>query len=126
VGYEVNWQQAVRQVDSLNTIATLVYHLHYYVRALTPVLQGKVLAARDQDSFAHPPIRSQEDWEALLAQVWQEVETFAGLIERLPEEKLWEDFADPKYGNWYRNLQGVVEHHHYHLGQIVMLKKMLR
>ncbi len=52
--------------------------------------------------------------------------TSPGLIAQLPEGKLWEDFADKKYGSYYRNLQGIIEHTHYHLGQIVLIKKMLR
>jgi hypothetical protein len=60
-----------------------------------------------------------------LDKTWKDAETFAGLIERLPESRLGETFADEKYGNYYRNIQGVIEHTHYHLGQIVLLKKLL-
>ena len=74
-------------------------------------------------SFAHPPIQSKEDWEKLLDKLWTDAETFASLIEQLPESKLWEDFADGKYGNYYRNIHGIIEHTHYHLGQIVLIKK---
>jgi len=30
-----------------------------------------------------------------------------------------------KYGNYFRNIVGVIEHIHYHLGQIVLIKKIL-
>lgn len=56
---------------------------------------------------------------------WTEAEIFANTIEQLPESKLWEDFSDKKYGNYYRNLHGIIEHTHYHLGQIVLIKKLL-
>ncbi len=46
-------------------------------------------------------------------------------MEQLPEHKLWEDFTDKKYGNYYRNFHGIIEHSHYHLGQIVLIKKIL-
>ncbi len=62
----------------------------------------------------------------MLEKTWADAENFAGMIEQLPESKLWEDFADPKYGNYYRNLVGIIEHIHYHLGQIVLIKKMLK
>ena len=39
---------------------------------------------------------------------------------------LWETFADEKYGHYYRNLHGIIEHTHYHLGQIVLIKKLLQ
>lgn len=121
----VSWQQATTQVYGLNTIAALFFHLHYYVRAVTQVLEGGALEAKDTYSFAHPPIESQEDWEEMQTRVWTEAEKFAVLIEKLPEERLGQDFSDSKYGHYYRNLQGIIEHSHYHLGQIVVLKKIL-
>ncbi len=123
---DVTWQEATAQVYGLNTIATLVYHTIYFVRAVTQVLQGGPLDAKDKYSFDHPPIRSQEDWEAFRDQALADAETFAGLIAQVPESRLWEDFVDNKYGNYFRNLQGIIEHTHYHLGQMAVIKKILR
>ena len=122
---DVTWQQAIIKVQSLNTIATLVYHVHYYISAVTKVLEGGPLEAKDIYSFAHPPIRSQDDWQALLDKTWADAETFAALVALLPESLLWESFTDEKYGTYYRNIQGIIEHTHYHLGQIVVIKKMM-
>lgn len=122
---DVNWQQATKKVYSFNTIATLVFHTNYFVGAVTKVLQGGPLDAKDIYSFDHPPIHSQEDWENMLNKTWADAEIFARLIEQLPENKLSETFCDEKYGNYYRNLHGIIEHTHYHLGQIVLIKKIL-
>lgn len=122
---DVSWQQATTRVYNFNSIATLVYHLNYYVSAVLKVLQGEPLNAKDEFSFDHPPIQSREDWEKLLDKTWTDAINFANLIEKLPENKLWEDFTDEKYGNFYRNLHGIIEHIHYHLGQIVLIKKIL-
>ena len=122
---EVSWQHATKKVYTFNTIAALVYHINYYVSAVIKVLQGESLKASDKFSFDHPPILSQEDWEALENKTFTDAEVFAALIEQLPENKLWEIFSDEKYGTYYRNLQGIIEHTHYHLGQIVLIKKIL-
>ena len=122
---DVTWQQATTKVYSFNTIAALVYHMNYYVSAVLKVLQGEPLDARDKYSFDLPQILSQEDWENLLNKTWTDAENFASLIEQLPESKLWETFVDEKYGNYYRNIHGIIEHTHYHLGQIVLIKKIL-
>ena len=121
----INWQQATEKIHSFNTIATLVYHTNYYIAAVTNVLQGQPLNAKDKDSFEHPPITSEEDWQALQAKTWRDAEEFAALIEQLPEDQLQETFADEKHGTYYHNLHGIIEHLHYHLGQIVLLKKLL-
>lgn len=122
---DVNWQQATTQVYGLNTIATLVFHMSYYVSAVTKVLRGGPLDAKDKYSFDHPPIASETDWQQFLSQVFADAETFAKLIEQMPDDRLHEDFLDGKYGNYYRNLHGIIEHLHYHLGQVVVIKKIL-
>lgn len=122
---DVSWQHATTRVGSLNTIAALVYHMNYFVDAVLKVMQGKPLDAHYKYSFDHPPIQSQEDWENLLEKVRADAEELAALIEEMPESRLWDDFADAKYGNYYRNLQGIIEHCHYHLGQVVVVKKMI-
>ncbi len=122
---DVTWQQATTQVHSFNTIAALVFHCNYFVSAVLKVFQGEPLDAHDKYSFDDPPIVSKQDWEKLLHKTWADAKNFASHIEQLPESKLWEDFSDKKYGNYYKNIHGIIEHIHYHLGQIVLIKKIL-
>lgn len=122
---DVTWQQATTKIAGFNTIATLAFHCSYYVSRVIPALQGGPLDASDKDAFTHPPIQSAEDWQRLLDKAWADAEQFASLIEQLPEEKLGEIFVNEKYGTYYRNFQGIIEHSYYHLGQIVLLKKLL-
>ena len=70
-------------------------------------------------------MHSQDDWENFLTRFWNDAEEFASLIEQMPEEKLNEKFVDEKYGTYQRNIDGMIEHSYYHLGQIVLLKKMV-
>jgi hypothetical protein len=121
----ISWQQATTKMLSFNTIAALIYHINYYIAAVTPVLQGEALNASDKYSFDLPPIQSEKDWEVLLNKLWSDAEIFARLVEQFPENKLWEDFSEGKNGNYLRNIQGIIEHTHYHLGQIVLIKKIL-
>lgn len=123
---DVDRKEATTKVDALNTIAALVFHINYYVHAVLDVLKGGSLEAKDKFSFDLPSISSEEDWQQLLQKTWNEAEEFAASIEQLPDEKLNEVFVEEKYGSYYRNLQGIIEHTHYHLGQIVLLKKLLK
>ena len=47
------------------------------------------------------------------------------MIEQLADEKLDSSFVDEKYGTYQRNIEGMIEHSYYHLGQIVLIKKVL-
>ncbi|HLP49557.1 MAG TPA: DinB family protein [Chitinophagales bacterium] len=123
---DVTWQQAMAQVNGLNTIATLVYHSTYFVTALLDVLSDKPLTASDRESFIHPPIACEEDWQSILTTAWLQADKVVELLKQLPEEKLAENFSGDKYGTYYRNIAGITEHLHYHLGQIVLIKKLLR
>ena len=105
---DVTWKEATMQVYQLNTIATLVYHINYYISAVLKVLQGEPLNASDSLSFSRPPIHSQKEWEDMVAKSRADADTFAALIEQLPESKLWENFTDEKYGTYYRNIQGII------------------
>jgi len=121
----VGWHQAVTKIYDLNTIAALVYHITYYISANLRVLRGQGLDASDKLSFNLPPVTSEEDWQKLVTRAFTEAEAFASEVDKLDDSKLFDDFADPKYGNNYRNILGVSEHTHYHLGQIVLIKKVL-
>lgn len=122
---DVTWQQAVTKVHDLNTIALLVYHIHYYVETIIKVLEGKPLEAHDQYSFNCPPVTSAEDWEQLVHRTLEDGSRLAELVAQLPDAVLSETFVAEKYGSYYRNLHGVIEHTHYHLGQIALIKKLI-
>ena len=43
----------------------------------------------------------------------------------MPDEKLSEVFVDEKYGTYERNINLMIEHCYYHLGQILIIKKLV-
>ena len=122
---DVGWEQATTQIGDLNTIALLTFHIHYYIAGVLQVLEGGTLDIRDKYSFDMPPIESQTDWEKLLDAMWKDAEKFAKKIEQMPDEKLQEVFVHEKYGDYQRNIEGMIEHSYYHLAQIVLIKKMI-
>lgn len=120
-----SWELAVSKVDDLNTIAALTSHIHYYISGLINVFEGGSLDIKDKYSFDFPDITSQKDWDKILSQLWNDAEKFANLIEQFPENKLNEVFVDEKYGSYQRNIDAMIEHSYYHLGQIVLIKKII-
>ena len=123
---DLTYKEAMIEVEGLNSIAKLAYHIQYYYLGAIKVLEGGSLDIKDKFSFDLPEIKDQSEWDAFLAEMWNSVEKFAKLVEQIPDDKMGEHFEDKKYGNYFRNLHGIIEHSHYHLGQIVVQKKMLR
>jgi len=122
---DVTWEQARTKVGSLNTIEMLTFHIDYYIAGLVNVFEGGDLEIRDKYSFDFAPIESQEQWDKLLNKLWNDVEKFATLLEQMSDSKMDEVFVDEKYGTYLRNIDGMIEHAYYHLGQITLLKKLL-
>ena len=121
----VSAEQATQKIGSLNTIALLTSHIHYYISGILNVLEGGTLDIRDKFSFDFPAVKSQEDWEKVLNKFWNDSEKFANLVEQMTKEKLNEDFTDRMYGSYQRNINAMIEHCYYHLGQIVLIKKLI-
>lgn len=123
---DVTWEESRKKIGSLNSLLTLTCHMSYYVNVIKKVVEGGPLEGKDADSYILPPINSQADWDQMLERAWEEAEALAISIEQLPDERFYEPFSDEKYGTFYRNIHGVIEHFHYHLGQVVVIKKLLR
>ncbi|MCC7027429.1 MAG: DUF1572 family protein [Saprospiraceae bacterium] len=121
----LNWEIATAQYGSLNSIALLAQHIHYYINGIKNVFLGGNLEIKDKFSFDFKPMESQLEWEVFLNTFWQDSEEFASLIEQMAETKLDEVFIDAKYGSFQRNIDAMIEHSYYHLGQIVLINKLI-
>lgn len=121
----VSRMQATQKVGSLNTIALLTYHINYYLEGLNNVFKTGRLEISDQYSFDLPAIQSDVDWEKLVGTFLSNAEEFAGFVENMSETQLDEIFVDEKYGTYQRNIEAVIEHSYYHLGQISLIKKLI-
>lgn len=122
---DLNWQQATTQVESLNSIAALTFHIDYYIAGLINVFNGGQLEIRDKFSFDMPLVNSQEDWEEVRDDLMKNAAMFADLVEAMPDDKLDAPFVDEQYGTYLRNIEAMTEHAYYHFGQITLLKKMI-
>ncbi|RNC86820.1 MAG: DUF1572 domain-containing protein [Winogradskyella sp.] len=123
---DINLLMATKQIEGFNTIAKLVFHINYYVEGILPVFDGGILEIRDKFSFDAPQFNSEEDWNNFKLKVLKNAELLIEKVNALDDDILHQPFVDEKYGNYYRNLNGIIEHTHYHLGQIVILKKFIQ
>lgn len=120
-----NWQQATTKISSLNTIALLTFHLNYYLDGILQVFHGGPLTIKDKYSFDMSPITNPEQWSNLVNTFIQNAGKFIDQVEQFTNEDLQATFADEKYGSYIKNIEGVIEHSYYHLGQVVIIRKMV-
>lgn len=120
------WQIACRKTEGFNSILALTFHIHYFLKVQLRVLEEGILVGNDSESYKHPDISSQLEWTTLQSNIWNDAERFTELLTKLPESMLDKPFINKKYGTYAYNIQGLIEHTHYHLGQIVILKKVFK
>jgi len=116
---------ALFKYQTLHSIAALAQHVHYYIAGILNVLNGGNLEIKDAFSFDFNPINTVEDWQNVLAVFWADAEEFALKVAALPEEKLSDIFVKEEYGTYHFNINTLIDHSYYHLGQIVLLKKLI-
>ena len=71
-----------------------------------------------------PIITCQEDWLQLQKDNFHSSEELATIIEGYDIGNLFNPIL-PGHSSAYRNFQGQIEHIHYHLGQMLMIKNFL-
>lgn len=122
---DVNWQQAQQQTAaSQNTIAALLHHIYYWNGVMMERIKGNNPEVPDANGFDVSELKNENDWNNLKEITHQSFIQLADAVKSFPEEKLSETYAAGK-SSYYKNFQGIVEHAHYHLGQIVILKKLI-
>ena len=121
---EIDFNLAKAKVENCNSIAALTFHINYYLSGILKVFNGGNLDIHDQFSFDYPEIKEEQDWEHLVDSLINSAEQLILVVENLSDTMLEKVFVDLKYGSYQRNIEGVIEHGYYHLGQMVLIKKL--
>ncbi len=110
---------------SANSIAALLHHITFYSNIIIERLKGNDREIGEANGFDVPPLQGEADWLQLKEENMRAAHNLATVIRQLPDEKLHEPIL-PGKASVYKTLHGVIEHAHYHLGQIVLIKKCLK
>jgi uncharacterized damage-inducible protein DinB len=121
----ISLAHAQHKIANLNTIAALAWHINYYVEAILNVCKGNQLIANDAYSYDVPHFNNEQEWQFFIEQMLNNAAQLYQSIISLSPDTLSHVFCKEQYGTWHRNIAGLIEHSHYHLGQICLLKKLL-
>lgn len=118
---DVSWEQASKQIGGANTIALLLYHMDFYNMVVYDRLAGIKRHFEHEESL-RSDMTGEDDWQQMQRIYFGNVDKIHKAILAFDEASLFEK----KTANTpYKNLHGMVEHIHYHLGQINILKKII-
>jgi uncharacterized damage-inducible protein DinB len=122
----VDLKMATLKFNSLNTIAAIAQHIHYYINGLCGFFKTGNLSIKDNFSFDFNEINSEKEWQFFLKNFWNDAKEFSSLVEQMSDEKLDEIFVDKNYGTYQRNIEAMIEHSYYHLGQIALIVRLCK
>lgn len=122
----ITWEEATQKIGTLNTIAALTFHINYYLAGLLSAFEKGKLEISDKYSFDLPPIQSASDWNQMVTEFLTNAEKFVTTVAQMNDAHFDEPFIDEKYGTLLRNIEGVIEHSYYHLGQVSLINKMIQ
>ncbi len=117
----VTWKQASHKIRNANTIALLLFHMNFYNMVVYDRLVGVKRHFEHEESLK-AELHNEEDWQQLQDTYFANVAKIHQAILQFDESNLFEEKTK---NTPYKNLHGLIEHIHYHLGQINLLKKLV-
>jgi uncharacterized damage-inducible protein DinB len=122
----VTYEEAIEITPaSPNSIAALMHHLSFYNEVVLQRLNGVEPVIDEMNGFDVPFIFNETGWQHLKERCFETAGNLAEAVRQLPEEKL-EKLTPGGYSTYYKTLHGIAEHVHYHLGQMLLIKKLVK
>ncbi len=119
--------EALATPPNQHSIAVLLWHMVKWRKALTIRLQGNLefrAKETDADNWPDAATQTNETWEAAKAAFAAQQEILVAELSKRDESFLDTDFLP---GKKFRQLAtGVLQHDIYHLGQVAMVKSLVR
>lgn len=111
---------------SPNTIASIIFHMRFYndiilqrCRGIAPGIDATT------NGFNVHALTSQDEWEALKEDCGNSFKALHSEVVHMHESHLW-DTSPNANSPIFKQLIGITEHNYYHLGQIVIIKNLIR
>ncbi|MBS1622360.1 MAG: DinB family protein [Bacteroidetes bacterium] len=123
---DVTLEEAKFIPPSKNSIAMLAHHIKFYNEAvLFRVVKDSQTVNYEANGFDVPELKTEVEWQHLKEATLSSFTNLADKVLAMPEEQLFE-LTPSGIATFYKTLHGVTEHAYYHMGQIVVIKKIFR
>ncbi len=121
----VTAEQAYKKANpNLNTIWEIVNHLIQWRRNILRRVQGETVVTPDHNYFVPVLDSSEAAWEQSLQSLAKSQELWSACLSDFNDAD-FEKIDQNNNHNFYEDIHGIIQHDVYHLGQIVILKKLL-
>tara|TARA_R110002012_G_scaffold11112_5_gene49899 strand:+ start:176 stop:634 length:459 start_codon:yes stop_codon:yes gene_type:complete len=113
-----------RPLKSGNTIWEIVNHLIAWRENVLKRVQGEVLETPANNYIKKIEDASEEAWQQTLNALETTQKEWLYFLSTFPEADFEKEYPTNKH-SYYKHIHGIIQHDAYHLGQIVLLAKMV-
>lgn len=117
---------AAHPIPGANSIWQLVQHCLGWRDNVLRKLQGEEFKSPEDNYLSEPTDTSADAWNQLLAALAQNNLAWQHFLQSLPDESLDNGYAPAQHAfTQYAVIHGILHHDNYHIGQVLMLKKLV-
>ncbi len=117
-------QAARKALPNANTIWEIINHIIAWRENVLQRVQGKVITTPENNYFEPVADTSAEAWKNTLDKLETSHTTWLKFLNHFNESS-FETIYPNNEMSYYENIHGILQHDCYHLGQIVILAKMV-
>ena len=116
--------QAVKKTGHHNSIWQIVNHMIAWRETNLGRLKGEIIPAPENNFIEDVKDTSEEAWQRTLKKMERSQHNLLSFLASAKDSMLEKIYITNGL-SYYEHLQGILQHDAYHLGQIVLLKKLL-
>lgn len=120
----VSHTKAKKKIGNCNSIWQLVYHMMQWRLQNMERISGKIAHAPEHNFIIEIQDTSAQAWEKLKVDFYKTHKTFVEFLTEY-DDKDYDKIYTPNGHTYYEHIQGILIHDAYHLGQIVLIMKLL-
>ncbi len=120
----VSAQQAAKKFLGIsNSLWEIVNHMIGWREAIFKKVMGENISSPDNNFFETITDTSDKAWQETLKRIMASQHMWMKMLEAMNDDQL-DEILQPDNQTKYHLIEGILQHDAYHLGQIVLLKKL--
>ena len=117
-------QASKRVFPNCNSIWEITNHIIYWRLNVLQRMEGKTIKTPSNNYFEEIEVKSNQAWTDTLTQLETTQNRWLDFLKLVKTEDFEKEYPVNSM-TYYEHIQGIIQHDAYHLGQIVLLSKLL-